>query len=152
MRNRILFSTLIVLTLTACSQGARLQPPDAYPGPGAAGVTTCDNIIKENPMKPAFKGMELYSWLTDDGQWVFNILYGTNRLKTIQEVKSTELDGATVRNCLCAMPDGETIFWMDTAQDGNSGEMRSLPLPPGDMVKEIMVHAEECMVNFNSPQ
>jgi hypothetical protein len=35
------------------------------------------------------KGYELYSW-QQDGQWVFSLLVGTNREKTLDEIQSPQ--------------------------------------------------------------
>ncbi len=42
------------------------------------------------PFAESMKGYELYSW-QEDGQWKFSVLVGTNREKSLDEIKSTEV-------------------------------------------------------------
>jgi len=143
---------LIGLSLVACSQ-VRLTPDSDTTQTAALHVeNVCETISRDPPDKPAFKGMELYSWQTDDGQWAFNILYGTNRLKTIRETQSEGMDTAEVEKCLCSMAESENVSWINSALDDATGKMQPLPLPPEDIIKDIMARAENCRVNFNSPQ
>jgi hypothetical protein len=112
---------------------------------------SCQTIKLDSKSKPAFKGMELYSWQKGNGDWVYNILYGTNRLKTINEVMSSEMGSNAVSDCICSMSDREVIFWMNKAQDETTNEMQPLPLPPIDMINGITAIADHCGVKLIIP-
>ncbi len=78
----------------------------------------------------SMKGYELYSWREND-QWKFSLLAGTNRLKTLDEIKvaGTTLSGVdALISTLEKVPSGQYVTWI-------SGE--TLPLPPDAVVKQI---------------
>ena len=59
------------------------------------------------------KGYELYSW-QDAGQWKFSLLIGTNREKTLDEIKSDGQVLAGVEeltSTLEKIPAGQYITW-----------------------------------------
>jgi len=61
----------------------------------------------------SMKGYELYSWKEDD-QWKFSLLIGTNRDKTLEEIKSANVVLADVDALLSSLekiPAGEYITW-----------------------------------------
>ena len=65
------------------------------------------------PFPESMKGYELYSW-QEGGQWKFSLLVGTNRLKTLEEIKSahvvlTGVDELT--STLKNIPSGQYITW-----------------------------------------
>src|SRR5215217_2890934 len=65
------------------------------------------------PFPESMKGYELYSW-QEGGQWKFSLLVGTNRLKTLDEIKSahvvlTGVDELT--STLKNIPSGQYITW-----------------------------------------
>lgn len=109
----------------------------------------CEVINGERPDKPAFKGIELYSRQTENGEWLFTILYGTNRNKTVHEAGSGTMDFEEVKQCFCRLADGENVFWMDSAYNPETGEMISLPKPPPAIIKDIQDGAETCGVNLD---
>jgi hypothetical protein len=96
----------------------------------------------------AFKGMELYSWQDQAGQWRFSILPGTNRNKTVSEVQDQPLSKAEVEAAFCQMAKGEQVFWMPYAVDADSREHRTFPYPPKEIQKEIQALADRCMVQL----
>ena len=53
-------------------------------GCGAASQPTATSFPE------SMKGYELYSW-QDGGQWKFSLLIGTNREKTLEEIKSADV-------------------------------------------------------------
>jgi hypothetical protein len=109
------------------------------------GCTTSD---PNRPEKPAFKGMELYSWQAEDGQWTFSILIGTNRNKTLVEIQETTLDLDQVKQQFCEMAKGEQVFWMSGVQDSTS---KFVPFPPvpADIIAELQAQAESCEIELN---
>ena len=78
--------------------------------------------------RTAFKGVELYSWKECSScEWQFALLPGTNRLKTLAEIKEprrTILGLAQLRQHLSRLPRGEKVFW-----DGRPFPGMSLPEP-----------------------
>lgn len=97
---------------------------------------------------PAFKGMELYSWQDQEGDWSFSIMLGTNRLKIISEVKDNALRMHDVKKKFCRMAKGEQILWITSAQDPNAGEQQPLPYPPEGIINEIKGFTETCDVKL----
>ena len=78
----------------------------------------------------SMKGYELYSW-QDGNQWNFSLLVGTNREKTLEEIKSAEtalrgLEALTA--ALEQMPAGQYITW---------SSKETLSFPPDDIIKQI---------------
>ena len=65
--------------------------------------------------RPAFKGMELYSWRDRDSvSWHFALLLGTNRLKSLNEVLTPAIRIDSVdelKRCLAQLAPGEHVFW-----------------------------------------
>jgi hypothetical protein len=76
------------------------------------------------------KGYELYSW-QEGNQWHFSLLTGTNRLKTLDEIKApdtvlSDVDALTSR--LKNIPAGQYVTW-------SSGE--TLAFPPENILKQV---------------
>ncbi len=81
-------------------------------------------------MPDSLKGYELYSW-QERGQWRFSMLIGTNRLKTLDEIKSADtvlpdVDALIVK--LKKVPAGQYITW-------SAGE--TLAFPPDNIVQQV---------------
>lgn len=105
----LIFTVLVVPLLSAC---------------GAASQTT------PTPYPESMKGYELYSW-QDGNQWNFSILVGTNREKTLDEIKDAKttlrsLDALT--SALAQMPSGQYITW---------SSRETLSFPPEDVIKQV---------------
>jgi hypothetical protein len=82
------------------------------------------------PFAESMKGYELYSWQEDD-QWNFALLVGTNREKTLEEIKAEEtiLRGVdALTGALEQMPAGQYITW---------SSRETLSFPPEDLVEQI---------------
>lgn len=63
---------------------------------------------------------ELYSWRPTGGDWHFNLLPGTDRDKTIQEIANpqTAIVGAkNLKNRLKKLPPGEEVVWVNYAKE-----------------------------------
>ena len=99
----------------------------------------------------AFKGMELYSWQGDDGEWKFAILPGTNRYKTLDEVKAEPLDRLGVNKAITQMAVGEWLFWGNSVYDEKIKQMVSLPFPPKEAIEELKAFTVEMQVNLIFP-
>jgi hypothetical protein len=109
----------------------------------------------------SFKGYELYSW-SEDSQWHFTLITGTNRNKTVDEICSGEdviSENGWVRvqvigvdatiAVLSKLPQGEEIVWLDSP--------RSEQIPPGDIefmfppeqiIDSVKEQAEEAGLNL----
>lgn len=82
------------------------------------------------PFPESMKGYELYSW-QDGNQWKFSILVGTNREKTLDEIKSADvlLSGVDeLKSTLEKIPAGQYVTW---------STKETLSLPPEDILKQI---------------
>ena len=82
------------------------------------------------PLGDSMKGYELYSW-QDSNQWKFSLLVGTNREKTLDEIKSSEvvLSGVdALQSKLEEIPAGQYVTW---------SSKESLSFPPDDIIQRI---------------
>ena len=73
----------------------------------------------------SMKGYELYSWQVGD-EWLFTLITGTNRNKTVEEIKASDnsetpdgwvkitvMGAEELKNLLARIPAGESVFWVD---------------------------------------
>ena len=82
------------------------------------------------PFPESMKGYELYSW-QEGNQWNFSLLVGTNREKTLDEIKEAKtilrgVDALTF--ALEQMPAGQYISW---------SSRETLSFPPDDITEQI---------------
>ncbi|HKY53251.1 MAG TPA: hypothetical protein VJM08_03045 [Anaerolineales bacterium] len=104
-----LFATLLGTLLSSCGT---IPPPAA------------------TPLGESMKGYELYSW-QDGNQWKFSLQVGTNREKTLDEIKSSDVVLTSVdalKSKLKEIPSGQYVIW-------SSKEM--LSLPPDEIIKQV---------------
>jgi len=104
-----LFAVLLGLLLSSC---------------GAASQQTA------TPFAESMKGYELYSW-QDGGQWKFSVLLGTNREKTLEEIKSADvvLSGVDeLTSTLENIPAGQYITW---------SSRETLAFPPDEIRSQV---------------
>jgi hypothetical protein len=107
----------------------------------------------------SMKGYELYSW-SEDGQWHFTLITGTDRIKTIEEITSKgnfvsetgwvkiQVVGAdAIKDVLSRLPEGESVFWCDELHIGQPTET-DLQLPPGEIADAIEEYAKQCGLDF----
>lgn len=88
------------------------------------------------PFPESMKGYELYSW-QEGSQWNFSLLVGTNRDKTLDEIKAadTALRGVdALTSALEQMPAGQYITW---------SSRETLSFPPDDIIEQIEQSCEE---------
>ena len=81
-------------------------------------------------LSEAMKGYELYSW-QEDTHWVFSLLIGTNREKTLDEIRSpttalTDVDALLAM--LEKVPSGHYVTW---------SSKKTVSFPPDTIVKQI---------------
>ena len=82
------------------------------------------------PLPRSMKGYELYSW-QEGGSWKFSLLIGTNRQKSLGEIKSaaTVLPNLeALRSVLQALPPGEFITWQSA---------EGLSFPPESVIEQV---------------
>lgn len=82
------------------------------------------------PFPESMKGYELYSW-QDGNQWRFSILIGTNREKTLDEIKSADVAISGIdelKSTLEQIPEGQYITW---------STRETLSFPPEDILKQV---------------
>lgn len=96
----------------------------------------------------AFKGMELYSWHSGKGEWLFSVMYGTNRVKTVEEVQANAMDIEGVKQSFCEMAVGEMVIWILEAMNHSSGDFVKLPIPPQGLVSKLEEQAAQCDIEL----
>ena len=101
--------------------------------------------------KVAFKGIELYSWQDESGDWKYSIMVGTNRNKTLDEVQDVPLELQDVKKAIEEMAVGESLFWIQDVFDTASGQIVTLPLPPKEVRRELQEFARDEQVDLYIP-
>ena len=82
------------------------------------------------PLAESMKGYELYSW-QEGNQWKFSLLVGTNREKTLDEIKSVDtvlLDTEALISTLEKVPSGQYVTW---------SSRETLSFPPDNIIKQV---------------
>jgi hypothetical protein len=88
------------------------------------------------PFAESMKGYELYSW-QEGGQWKFAIMVGTNREKSLEEIKSADTTFSGVdalTTALQNMPQGQYITW---------SSKETLSFPPEEIIEQVQKICEE---------
>ena len=78
------------------------------------------------------KGYELYSW-QDSGQWHFAVLPGTNRDKTIEEIRAPATsvkEENALEAIIRTLPSGQFVTWWGAGRDG-------LGYPPEGVIERV---------------
>jgi len=104
----------------------------------------------------SMKGYELYSW-SEDGQWHFTLITGTNRNKTLEEITSGEdfvsetgwvrvqvVGVNAIRAVLSKLPQGEEIVWLARPRSEQTppGDIDFM-FPPEQIIDSVKEHAEQ---------
>jgi len=102
------------------------------------------------------KGYELYSW-SEDGQWHFTFITGTNRNKTLEEISSREdvisetgwvrvqvIGVNAIRVVLGKLHHGEEVVWLarPRSQQTPPGDIDFM-FPPEQIIDSVKEHAEQ---------
>lgn len=106
---------------------------------GVVGCRSGDTTTSETGMT-SMKGWELYSW-QEGQQWCFSLLEGTNREKSISEIRSSDtlLDGLdALRRALEGIAAGQYIMWWSPSWTGEV-----LTFPTADVVEQVRRTCEE---------
>ena len=85
---------------------------------------------ESTPLPESLKGYELYSW-QESHQWVFSLLIGTNREKTLDEIKSMDTvlpDVDSLKSMLDKVPSGQSITW---------SSRETLSFPPDNILQQV---------------
>ena len=88
------------------------------------------------PFAESMKGYELYSW-QDGNTWRFSLLTGTNREKSLDEIKSADVvlsDVEALEAALQQMPAGQYITW---------SSKETLSFPPQEIIEQVEKACEE---------
>jgi len=123
--------------------GCQLVPLGSTGSPASTPTATFERATQLE-----FKGMELYSWQAETGEWAFSILPGTNRNKTIAEVKARPLSLDEVKAAIAKLAIGETIFWFNRTAEGSIGQGVDLAYPPIELIAELEQHASQNQVTL----
>ena len=104
----------------------------------------------------SMKGYELYSW-SEDSQWHFTLITGTDRNKTLEEITSNEdfiseagwvqihvVGVDAIKAVLGKLPEGEEIFWLASLREQTEQTYIDIQLPPETTINAIKEHAEQC--------
>ncbi|MGB2800286.1 MAG: hypothetical protein WBC82_10660 [Dehalococcoidia bacterium] len=104
----------------------------------------------------SMKGYELYSW-SEDSQWHFTLITGTDRNKTLEEIISNEdfiseagwvqihvVGVDAIKAVLSKLYEGEGIFWLDGLREQPEQTDINIQLPPEPTIYAIQEHAEQC--------
>jgi hypothetical protein len=97
--------------------------------------------------KRAAKGVELYSWKTRDGSFLYSLLWGTNRNKTDREIKAppcTLKSTAALRPALGRLAKAEDVFWANELCP-----RKDCSYPPDEVVKTLRAHAKTVEVTLS---
>lgn len=114
--------------------------------------------VKELPT--SMKGYELYSW-SEDGQWDFTLITGTNRNKTLEEIISgndyiseagwvkVHVSGINaIEAVLSKLPRNESVIWLARMRDQTDPTAIKIMLPPDQIFDAIKEYAGQYYLDF----
>lgn len=117
---------------------------------GTESLVACPTRIEGQRLKkPAFKGVELYSWKHETGPFRFSLLWGTNRNKSDSEIKAQRcvlFDVPAVKAVLGHLAEGEHVFWANA-----TCPQKDCEYPPGEVMQELRSHAQGVGVALEVP-
>ena len=99
---------------------------------------------------------ELYSWQRSEGDWMFCLLYTTDRQKTREEVFSdkTALHGIVqLKSKLAELPPSSRVIWFDrlTLKGVKIKNTEQLKYPPKAMINEAKRYADGRQIKISGP-
>ena len=136
MKLKILVSVVLCLIiLTGCSKDYKpIQGPT-----NELDINNLDFVHSE-------KGWELYSWY-DGKAWNYSILEGTNRFKSLDEVKGNKIQVIGEKKLMAVLkkfPEGDTLTWIGPMWLANWGtNYGNLELPPQEIIVKIKQFCEK---------
>ena len=108
----------------------------------------------------SMKGYELYSW-SEDGQWHFTLITGTNRNKTLAEITSEEdsiseagwIKGTVIgvdalESILSKLPADEFIIWFSDLREPSGQSNITIQLPPQQIIDTVTAFAGQLGLDF----
>ena len=114
------------------------------------------SITAVGELPHSMKGYELYSW-SEDSQWHFTLITGTDRNKTLEEIISNEdfiseagwvqihvVGVDAIKAVLSKLHEGEEIFWLDGLREQTEQTDINIQLLPEPTIYTIKEHAEQC--------
>jgi len=122
-------------------------------------VSACEPSVstsRPSPLPHSMKGYELYSW-SENNQWHFTLITGTNRVKSLEEIISDKntvtSDGwvkisvqgvDSIQNILKGLPQHEEIFWI-SKQWLRQAQIQAdqIMLPPHEIVDVIQKYCKQ---------
>jgi len=141
MKVKILVSVVLCLIiLFGCSKDyAPIQGPT-----NELDITNLEFVHSE-------KGWELYSWF-DGKAWNYSILQGTNRFKSLDEVKENKIwviGEKKLMAVLKKLPKSDTVTWFGPVWLANWGtSYGNLELPPQEIIDKIKLFCEKINLNL----
>jgi diacylglycerol kinase len=141
-------AAVLIAALAAIGVGLLIMGPPLWEKTGSWFGRAPQAVRSEGT---AFKGMELYSWQSEAGEWQYAILVGTNRNKTLEEVQVAPLDLSGAKEAIGRLAVGESLTWMRNTFDEQSGQMVTLPFPPEAVMDELQEFAREKGVDLYIP-
>ncbi|MCP4109327.1 MAG: hypothetical protein GY749_28015 [Desulfobacteraceae bacterium] len=110
------------------------------------------------PLPHRMKGYQLFSWSEED-EWHFTLIFGTNRLKTFEEIMSGEnvtdvlgyakitvMGSDSIKAVMSKLPAGESLFWLGRSYpwvDGNQDEWPEITHPDIEIIENIKTHCSQ---------
>jgi hypothetical protein len=137
-----------------------LAPSETNPStptlaPAVTSTSIPDTLPTPIELPTSMKGYELYSWQVD-GEWHFTLITGTNRNKTVEEIKAEEnvesADGwvkisvtgtDALKALLARLPEFENVFWVDGLI-----APAEFAKPPADVVDDVQAYSEGLGLDF----
>ncbi len=120
------------------------------------------SITTVNILPHSMKGYEIYSW-SEDNQWHFTLITGTNRNKTLEEIVSHDdfiseegwvkvhvvgLDA--IETVLSKIPQGEEVFWLAWLREEQTEPSTiTIQLPPEQIIDAVKEYAGLCGINLS---
>lgn len=118
------------------------------------------SITEVDKLPASMKGYELYSW-SENSQWHFTLITGTNRNKTLEEIVSNEdfvsetgwvrihvLGVDAIKAVLSKLPRDEFIIWLAGVREQSEQTDINIQLPPGQIRDAIKEHAGQYGVDL----
>lgn len=116
------------------------------------------NLIDTLKITHSMKGWELYSW-PEGETWNYSFLIGTNRLKTLEEVKTTDSNAMhlitvkgidILKTVLDKFPENEDLFWVGEGwlQSSWGSNYGNIKLPSKAIIEEITQYCKQRKINI----
>ena len=149
---RSILLTIIVFIASFMLNGCRNAEDASQPPVGV-----------ETPLPHSAKGYELYNWQVENDLY-FTLTTGTNRLKTYEEITSSEDvvndDGwvkitvvgvDSIKATLGRLPEGEEVFWIGEKwlEQVGQTQMGDLALPSKEIIDDIEAYCDELGLKLN---